>query len=147
MRYKQKKCTTVFFIIYVVFVIICVLPVTIHKTKADDKIKKDVLLEIKNDPFSNDSFSKEDKLNKKEQGGKVKIKKEEIKDANPIQRIKISGIAIYKNQKTAIIEIEGETFFVTEGDEIRNIKILKIDRNYIELRINGELNSKYRLSY
>ncbi|MGD0339099.1 MAG: hypothetical protein ABSB78_09945 [Bacteroidota bacterium] len=41
--------------------------------------------------------------------------------------LKLSGIVVTKNKRTAIIEdTEGSTYFVKEGDVLRGVKIMKI---------------------
>lgn len=89
--------------------------------------EKEVILEIKKDPFAVEIEGKE---KKKEETG-IKTKEEKLK-------FKLIGSAISDEKKIVLIELDGEKYLLSEGDSIQNIKIKKVENGYIQLTVGKE---------
>ncbi|GEM_PF-6085035 len=93
--------------------------------------EKEVILEIKKDPFAIEIEGKEKKRNKEES------RKDHDKTTKS-EKFKLIGSAISDGRKIVLIELDGEKYLLSEGDSIQNIKIKRIQEGQIELIIRKE---------
>lgn len=106
--------------------------------------EKEVILEIKKDPFEIEIEGKEKKKKQKEEKGSKKDEEKKLKRDKENLNLKLVGAAVSEDKKLILIELDGEKYILSEGDSVQNIKVKKISDGHIELLVGKD---EFRLSF
>lgn len=105
--------------------------------------KKQVLLEVKKDPFAIEIDKKEQEKKPKD----ARPEKEKTKTKDEKISFKLLGVSISGEAKVVLLDIDEQTYILSEGDSVPalpNIKVKKISEEHIELLFGKE---EFRLSF
>ncbi|MCS7214177.1 MAG: hypothetical protein NZ927_08190 [Candidatus Calescibacterium sp.] len=127
---------------FIIFGVLCFFLSFLHP-KVFAQSKKQILLEVKKDPFAIE-------IDKKDQERKAKdVRPEKEKNRTKEEKLsfKLLGVSISGETKVVLFSVDDQTYILSEGDSVPalpNIKIKKISEDYIELIFGKE---EFRLSF